>query len=97
MSKYEVDIDLANAAKKNMAKIMDLKNPRVLNKVGAFSSLYDITFPEYKEPVMVLKTEEPGSKQLLARSRSYVVLLILLKINCNYRLPAFCKIQRLHL
>ncbi len=66
MSKYEVDIDLANAAKKNMAKIMDLKNPRVLNKVGAFSSLYDITFPEYKEPVMVLKTEEPGSKQLLA-------------------------------
>ena len=64
--KYGVNIDLANETKKDTAKILDTDNLRVLNKVGAFSSLYDIKFKEYKNPVLVLKTEEPGSKQLLA-------------------------------
>ena len=64
--KYDVNIDLANATKKDMAKALETKDKRVLNKIGAFSSLYDIKFNEYKNPVMVLKTEEPGSKQLLA-------------------------------
>ena len=49
-----------------MAKALDTNDVRVLNKIGAFSSLYDIKFKEYKNPVLVLKTEEPGSKQLLA-------------------------------
>ncbi|MEK7212990.1 MAG: phosphoribosylformylglycinamidine cyclo-ligase [Patescibacteria group bacterium] len=61
-----VDIDNANAAKKQMAGSLNSTNPRVLNKHMAFASLYDIKFPEYKNPVLVLKTEEPGSKQLLA-------------------------------
>ncbi|MFA7654169.1 MAG: phosphoribosylformylglycinamidine cyclo-ligase [Candidatus Magasanikbacteria bacterium] len=61
-----VNIDEANSAKKNMANALASKNPRVLNKHMAFASLYDIKFPEYKNPVLVLKTEEPGSKQLLA-------------------------------
>ena len=64
--KYDVNIDLANETKKAMAKALDTDNTRVLNKIGAFSSLYDIKFKEYKDPVLVLKTEEPGSKQLLA-------------------------------
>jgi phosphoribosylformylglycinamidine cyclo-ligase len=64
--KYDVDIDLANETKKAMAKALDTSDTRVLNKIGAFSSLYDIKFKEYKNPVLVLKTEEPGSKQLLA-------------------------------
>ena len=64
--KYGVNIDIANAAKQEMATILDTNNSRVLNKVGAFSSLYDFSFPEYENPVLVLKTEEPGSKQLLA-------------------------------
>ena len=64
--KYDVDIDLANETKKAMAKALDTDDQRVLNKIGAFSSLYDIQFEEYKNPVLVLKTEEPGSKQLLA-------------------------------
>jgi phosphoribosylformylglycinamidine cyclo-ligase len=34
--------------------------------VGAFASLYDIDLKEYEHPVLVLKTEEPGSKQLIA-------------------------------
>ncbi len=64
--KYDVNIDLANETKKAMAKALDTKEPRVLNKIGAFSSLYDIKFKEYKNPILVLKTEEPGSKQLIA-------------------------------
>ena len=64
--KYDVNIDLANETKKAMAKALESDDTRVLNKIGAFSSLYDIKFKEYKDPVLVLKTEEPGSKQLLA-------------------------------
>lgn len=61
-----VDIDNANDAKKQMTASLNSTNPRVLNKHMAFASLYDIKFPEYQNPVLVLKTEEPGSKQLLA-------------------------------
>jgi phosphoribosylformylglycinamidine cyclo-ligase len=64
--KYEVDIDLANQAKKEMAASLESTDGRVLNKLGAFASLYDIEMPEYRHPVLVMKTEEPGSKQLLA-------------------------------
>ena len=64
--KYDVNIDLANETKKAMAEVLNTTNSRVLNKIGAFSSLYDFSFPEYKNPVLVLKTEEPGSKQLIA-------------------------------
>ncbi len=61
-----VDIDAANATKKAMAGAMRSDDPRVLNKVGAFASLFEASFPGYKHPVLVLKTEEPGTKQLLS-------------------------------
>jgi|SRR3989338_3842379 len=61
-----VDIDAANEAKRRMGEILATNDARVLNKVGAFASLFDGAFPEYKHPVLVLKTEEPGSKQKLA-------------------------------
>jgi len=64
--KAGVDIDVADAVKKVMAKSLETADKRVLNKIGAFASLFDGTFPEYKHPVLVLKTEEPGSKQKLA-------------------------------
>ena len=64
--KYDVNIDLANETKREMAEFLDTNDKRVLNKIGAFSSLYDIKFEEYENPVLVLKTEEPGSKQLIA-------------------------------
>ena len=66
MSKYDVNIDLANAAKKDMVKTLETNNEWVLNKVGAFACLYDISYEGYKDPVLVLKTEEPGSKQIIA-------------------------------
>ena len=64
--KYRVDIDSANKAKSALSEIIDNRDSRVLNKVGAFSSLFYIDLHKYREPVLVLKTEEPGSKQVLA-------------------------------
>ncbi len=61
-----VNISAADSAKAQMEKTLKTKDKRVLNSVGAFASLYDAKFPGYKHPVLVLKTEEPGSKQLLA-------------------------------
>jgi phosphoribosylformylglycinamidine cyclo-ligase len=64
--KYDVDIDLANQTKSEMAGELETGDERVLNRIGAFASLYDILLPGYRHPVLVMKTEEPGSKQLLA-------------------------------
>lgn len=61
-----VDIDVANKAKLEIAENINQNDTRLLNRIGAFASLYNIKFSEYKEPILVLKTEEPGSKQLLA-------------------------------
>ncbi len=61
-----VDIDAANSLKRELKTMLRNDDPRVLNGVGAFGSLYRIGFPEMADPVLVLKTEEPGSKQLLA-------------------------------
>ena len=61
-----VDIDSADKVKKEMAKSIDRGDKRVLNRHGAFASLVEGSFPGYKHPVLVLKTEEPGSKQKLA-------------------------------
>lgn len=55
-----------DAIKKEIATYLQSKDPRVLNGLGPFASLYDLDFPEIKDPVLVLKTEEPGSKQKLA-------------------------------
>ena len=66
MATYEVNIDLANQTKREMADALETSDQNVLNKMGAFSSLYDAQFGSYKHPVLVLKTEEPGSKQLIA-------------------------------
>ena len=64
--KAGVDLDAPHNNKKKMAKSLRVVDKRVLNKIGAFASLFDGTFPEYEHPVLVLKTEEPGSKQKLA-------------------------------
>lgn len=66
MAQYEVNIDLANETKKEMADALKTENKNVLNKIGAFASLYDAKLADFKHPVLVLKTEEPGSKQLIA-------------------------------
>lgn len=67
--KAGVSIDTADAAKKKMAETMAAgggKDPRILHRPGAFASLFDASFPGIREPVLVMKTEEPGSKQKIA-------------------------------
>lgn len=61
-----IDINDTDEVKQNMAKSLETSNSRVLNSLGAFASLYDFKFPEYEHPILVMKTEEPGSKQKLA-------------------------------
>ena len=70
-SKAGVDITYTDTIKKEMAKHLETEDKRVLNGLGPFASLYDIHFPEIKEPVLVLKSEEPGSKQKLAMEYGY--------------------------
>lgn len=61
-----VDIDNADATKKVMAEKMATTDTRVMHRPGAFASLFDAKFDGYTHPVLVLKTEEPGSKQKIA-------------------------------
>jgi phosphoribosylformylglycinamidine cyclo-ligase len=64
--KSGVSIDTADAAKGQMEKIMATRDPRILHRPDAFASLFDASFPGIREPVLVMKTEEPGSKQKIA-------------------------------
>lgn len=61
-----VDIATADKTKKGMAESLKTTSPLVLNSIGAFASVCEGVFPGYTHPVLVCKTEEPGSKQLLA-------------------------------
>ena len=61
-----VDINATDAAKRKMADSIDVGDERVLNRMGAFASLVDGRFPGMTHPVLVFKTDEPGSKQKLA-------------------------------
>jgi phosphoribosylformylglycinamidine cyclo-ligase len=61
-----VDIDAAMSAKSRMSAFIDSGDSRVLNRLGAFASLVTGVFSGVEEPVLVLKMEEPGSKQSLA-------------------------------
>ena len=61
-----VDIDVTDAAKRGMAKSVDVGDRRVLNRLGAFASLLEGRFDGLEHPILVFKTDEPGSKQKLA-------------------------------
>ncbi len=69
--KAGVDISYTDSIKRDMAAFLRTQNPRVLNELGPFASLYDIRFDEIRSPVLVLKSEEPGSKQKLAFQYGY--------------------------
>jgi phosphoribosylformylglycinamidine cyclo-ligase len=68
-AKVGVDMSVTDAAKRDMAKSVDSGDPRVLNRMGAFASLLEGRFDALKHPILVFKTEEPGSKQKLAFAR----------------------------
>ena len=62
-----VDRDAHSEVTQGLRTRLKMKDPRILNKVGAFASLFEARFPGITDPVLVLKAEEPGSKQLLAK------------------------------
>ena len=70
-SKAGVDIAYSDAIKREMKQYLKTSDPRVLNGLGPFASLYDISFSDIKHPVLVLKSEEPGLKQKLAMEYGY--------------------------
>ena len=70
-SEAGVDIAYTDTIKSEMAKHLETGDKRVLGGLGPFASLYDIRFPNIGEPVLVLKSEEPGSKQKLAMEYGY--------------------------
>jgi phosphoribosylformylglycinamidine cyclo-ligase len=64
-----VSVETANDAKKQFGEIVSaqsLPHCSPLNRVGAFASLVEIKLKDFENPVFVLKSEEPGSKQLLS-------------------------------
>lgn len=70
-SQAGVDIAYTDAIKKEMSKHLQNNDSRILNGLGPFASLYDFHFPKMQHPVLVLKAEEPGSKQKLAIEYGY--------------------------
>lgn len=70
-SKAGVDITYTDTIKREMSKHLETGDKRVLNGLGPFASLYDIKFSDIENPVLVLKSEEPGSKQKLAMEYGY--------------------------
>ncbi len=70
-SKAGIDITYTDTIKKEMATHLETNDSRVLNGLGPFASLYDMNFSEIEHPVLVLKSEEPGSKQKLAMEYGY--------------------------
>lgn len=70
-SKAGVDITYTDTIKREMSKHLATGDKRVLNGLGPFASLYDIKFSDIENPVLVLKSEEPGSKQKLAMEYGY--------------------------
>ena len=64
-----VSVATANDAKEQFRDIVssnELAHCKPINKVGAFASLVELGLDKYENPVFVLKSEEPGSKQLLS-------------------------------
>ena len=53
-SRAGVDVAYTDAIKKEIAAYLQTEDPRVLNGLGPFASLYDLDFPEIKDPVLVL-------------------------------------------
>ena len=64
-----VNIDAADEMKRRLGGDVSARGVAhcvPLNRVGAFASLVELDLSKYQNPVFVLKSEEPGSKQLLS-------------------------------
>lgn len=67
-----VDIDNADSTKSELQKSLATADSRVLSRAGSFAALFEAKFEGVENPVLVLKAEEPGSKQILALQHNKV-------------------------
>ena len=70
-----VNIETANTVKGQFGSFVSadsFAHCKPINRVGAFASLLEIDLSKYDRPVFVLKSEEPGSKQLLSISNDRI-------------------------
>lgn len=70
--KAGVDILHMNSIKNEMINIMNLVNRYDNTSLDSYASLCDAHFPWIEHPMLLLKTEDPGSKQKLAMEYGYV-------------------------
>jgi phosphoribosylformylglycinamidine cyclo-ligase len=70
--KAGVSIPAAMRAKARIAELLPARDPRVLSSFSAFAQVLGPQFAGLDDPVLVLKAEEPGSKQLLALQRGWL-------------------------
>lgn len=70
--KAGVDLAYTNLMKEEMKEILHHNDAHILNGIGPFASLYDLSFSEVLNPVLVLKAETPGSKFKLAMEYGYL-------------------------
>ncbi len=66
-----VDVDAANALKQGFLGVLNQED-MTLNQPKAFAAIIDAGLKNYSDPVLVLKSEEPGSKQIIAFSNDRV-------------------------
>ncbi|NTI76600.1 phosphoribosylformylglycinamidine cyclo-ligase [Rhizobium rhizogenes] len=66
-----VDISAANEMKASFSPFLE-RSGTTLNRRNAFAAIFDANLSAYRDPVLVFKSEEPGSKQLLALERDRV-------------------------
>ena len=58
-----VNVDAANSVKAGFAELLE-KRGITLSRKNAFAAIIDPGFSRFRDPLLVLKSEEPGSKQL---------------------------------
>lgn len=62
-----VDIDSGEEVVRRIAaKVKSTHGPRVLTNIGGFGALFDASFPDYREPVLVSSVDGVGTKLKIA-------------------------------
>ncbi len=69
--KAGVDILYMDSIKNEMINVMNFANRYGPNEIVSYASLYDVNFNNIDNPILLLKTEDPGSKQKLAIEYGY--------------------------
>lgn len=70
--KAGIDMTYMNSIKNKLIHAIDFSNEQILNEGATYASLFAPCFNEIKSPVLILKTEDPGTKLKLAIEYGYM-------------------------